>query len=90
MQLDIPAYWVISPSQDLLFDLDMMSRRGVGTGVDYRYIRTRGSEGHLVVYQIYDQIENRWRWQLSQEHKEIFSRDANLRMAINTTSDRTF
>lgn len=90
VQLDIPAYWVISPSQDLLFDLDMMSRRGVGTGVDYRYIRTRGSEGHLVVYQIYDQIENRWRWQLSQEHKEIFSRDANLRMAINTTSDRTF
>ena len=90
VQLDIPAYWVISPSQDLLFDLDLMSRRGVGTGLDYRYIRTRGSEGHVGVYQIYDQIENRWRWQLSQEHKEIFSSDANLRMAVNAASDRTF
>jgi LPS-assembly protein len=89
-QLDIPAYWVISPSQDLQLDLDIMSRRGVGTGIDYRYIRTRGSEGHISVYQIYDQVENRWRWQLAQEHKEIFSTDANLRMAVNATSDRTF
>lgn len=89
-QLDIPAYWVISPSQDLQFDLDIMSRRGIGTGLDYRYIRTRGSEGHLGVYQIYDQLENRWRWQLAQGHKEIFSQSANLRMDVNTTSDRTF
>ena len=90
VQLDIPAYWVISPSQDLLFDLDIMSRRGIGTGLDYRYIRARGSEGRLGVYQVYDQLENRWRWQLTQEHKEIFSPDANLRMNVNATSDRTF
>jgi LPS-assembly protein len=90
MQLDIPAYWVISPSQDLQLDLDIMSRRGVGTGVDYRYILTRGSEGHIRVYSIYDQVEERWRWQLAQEHKEVFSRDANLRMVVNATGDRTF
>ncbi len=90
VQLDIPVYWVISPSQDLQLDLDIMSRRGVGTGVDYRYIRTRGSEGFISAYSIYDQVEERWRWQLSQQHKEIFSPDANLRMAVNLTSDRTF
>lgn len=90
VQLDIPVYLVISPSQDLQLDLDIMSRRGVGTGVEYRYIRTRGSEGHINAYQIYDKLENRWRWQLAQEHKEIFSRDANLRMAVNATSDGTF
>src|SRR6266571_2216429 len=28
--------------------------------------------------------------QLAQEHKELFSPDANLRMVINTASDRTF
>lgn len=89
-QLDLPLYWVISPSQDLLFDLDMMSKRGVGTGFDYRYIRTRGSEGRINIYSIYDQSEDRWRWNLVQEHKEIFSPDANLRTAANATSDRTF
>jgi LPS-assembly protein len=89
-QLDIPAYWVISPSQDLLLDLDILSRRGVATGVDYRYIRKRGSEGHISLYPIYDTLEDRWRWQLAQEHKEIFSDTANLRMTVNATSDRTF
>lgn len=90
MQLGIPVYWVISPSQDLQLDLDIMSRRGLGLGLDYRYIRTRGSEGHISTFQIYDQLENRWRWQIAQEHKEIFSHDANLRMAVNATSDRLF
>ncbi|MEI7816976.1 MAG: LPS assembly protein LptD [Desulfuromonadales bacterium] len=89
-QLDIPAYWVISPSQDLQLDLELMSRRGIGTGLDYRYIRTRGSEGYINTYPIYDQLEERWRWQLVQEHKEIFSSDANVRMVVNKTSDRTF
>ena len=89
-QLDIPYYWVITPSQDLLFDLDLLSRRGVGTGADYRYIRQRGSEGHLGGYQIYDQVLNRWRWQIGQSHKEIFSADANLRMDVNLTGDRAF
>ncbi|MHB8057603.1 MAG: LPS-assembly protein LptD [Desulfuromonadaceae bacterium] len=89
-QLVIPAYWVISPSQDLQLDLDIMSRRGVGTGFDYRYIRTRESEGEINAYPIYDQLEDRWRWQLAQKHKEIFSDSANLRMEVNATSDRTF
>ena len=89
-QLGIPVYWVISPSQDLQLDLDIMSKRGVATGVDYRYIRKRGSEGHAGVYSIYDQLEDQWRWQLTQEHKEILSSNANVRMAVNATSDRTF
>lgn len=89
-QLDIPVYWVISPSQDLLVDLDLLSKRGVGTGFDYRYIRSRGSEGHLGGYQIYDVLKDRWRWQISQNHKEIFSPDANLRMDVNLDSDRSF
>ncbi|HIJ80193.1 MAG TPA: LPS-assembly protein LptD [Desulfuromonadales bacterium] len=89
-RLDVPFYWVISPSQDLQVDLDLLSRRGVGTGFDYRYLRTRGSEGHLGGYQIYDQLQDRWRWQIGQSHREIFSADANLRMDVNLTGDRTF
>lgn len=89
-QLDLPLYWVISPSQDLQFDLDLLSRRGIGTALDYRYIRRRGSEGHLSGYQIYDFVQNRWRWQVAQDHKEIFSQDLNLRTEINRTGDRAF
>lgn len=90
VMLDVPLYLVISPSQDLLLDLYLMSIRGIGTGVNYRYIRKRGSEGTVNTYEVFDKVENRWRWSLAQEHKEIFSPDANLRMAVNLTSDSTF
>lgn len=89
-QVDVPLYWVISPSQDLQLDVDAQSRRGVGLGTDYRYIRVRGSEGHLGGYLIYDQLKQDWRGQISQSHKEIFSADMNLRMDVNINSDRTF
>ena len=89
-QLDIPLYLVISPSQDLLLDLDIETRRGVGTGVDYRYIRTRGSEGQFGGYLIYDLLKDHWRGQIAMNHKEIFSPDMNLRVDINQTSDRNF
>lgn len=89
-QLDVPLYLVISPSQDLQLDLDIMSRRGIGTEIDYRYIRKRGSQGYIDAYSIYDQREDRWRWELAQEHNELFSRDLNLRMSVNAISDRTF
>lgn len=89
-ELDIPLYWVISPSQDATFDLDMQTKRGVGLGVDYRYLRKRGSEGDLYGYLIYDTKESRWRGQLSQMHREIFSPDMNLRSSVNLTTDHDF
>jgi LPS-assembly protein len=89
-QLDLPLYWVISPSQDATFDLDMQTKRGVGLGMDYRYLRKRGSEGDLYGYLIYDTKESRWRGQLTQMHREIFSPDMNLRTSVNLTTDHDF
>lgn len=89
-QLDIPFYWAISPSQDATFDLDIQTARGAGLGADYRYLRTRGSEGDLYGYLIYDTKESRWRGQLTQTHRELFSPDMNLRTAVNLTSDHDF
>jgi LPS-assembly protein len=58
--------------------------------VDYRYIRTRGSEGQFGGYLIYDLLKEHWRGQVSTAHKEVFSPDMNLRANINLTSDRSF
>ena len=44
-EADLFYYWAISPSQEATIDLDVQSNRGVGTGLDYRYLRTRGSSG---------------------------------------------
>lgn len=90
VQLDIPFYWAISPSQDATIDVDIQTKRGVGLGVDYNYLRKRGSEGSLAGYLIYDYKDDHWRGQISQTHTETFSADMNLRTSINMTTDRRF
>jgi LPS-assembly protein len=89
-ELDLLYYWAISPSQEATIDLDSQTKRGVGTGLDYRYLRTHDSAGDFGGYLIYDLLAERWRGSVSQTHKEIFSPDMNLRMAVNLTTDRDF
>lgn len=89
-QVDLFYYWAISPSQEATIDLDIQTNRGAGTGLDYRYLRTRGSTGNLGGYLIYDQNTNNPRGFISQSHREIFSPDMNVRTSINMTTDRLF
>jgi LPS-assembly protein len=87
---DIFYYWAISPSQDATIDLDIQSKRGVGTGLDYRYLRKQGSTGNLGGYLIYDLNTDSLRGFIAQSHKEIFSSDMNVRTSINMTTDRLY
>jgi len=89
-EVDIPVYWVIAPNQDALVDINLLTKRGVGTGLEYRYARNRSSEGSAGGYLIYDLLEEQWRGQFTERHKEIFSPDMNLRTDINLNSDRNF
>lgn len=88
--LDTPYYWAISPSQEATIDLDVQTKRGIGLGLDYRYLRSRTSEGNLGGYVIYDNNEKKERGELIQFHKEQFSDSFSLITSLNLTSDRTF
>lgn len=89
-QADIFYYWAISPSQEATIDLDVQTRRGVGIGLDYRYLRKMGSTGNLGGYLIYDLNTENLRGFIAQSHREILSPDMNVRTSINMTSDRRF
>jgi LPS-assembly protein len=89
-QFDLPYYWAISPSQDATFELDVQSKRGVGAGLDYRYMRQRGSEGSLRGYGIYDTSQSRFRGEVIERHLEAVSASLNLKSDINMASDRDF
>lgn len=88
--LDVPYYWAISPSQDVAFDLDLQSKRGVGAGVDYRYIRRAGSEGSFLGYGIYDTQQERFRGDVTEKHQESFANALTFKSDVNLTSDRDF
>ncbi|KAF0215234.1 MAG: LPS-assembly [Geobacteraceae bacterium] len=88
--LDIPYYWAISPSQDVTFDLELESKRGVGVGVDYRYIRKRGSEGSFRGFGIYDTQQERFRGDVAEKHMEELSSSLTFKSDINMTLERDF
>jgi LPS-assembly protein len=87
---DIFYYWAISPSQEATIDLDIQTKQGVGTGLDYRYLRKQGSTGNLGGYLIYDLKKDNLRGFVAQSHREIFSPDMNIRSSINMATDRLF
>lgn len=90
LTFNLAYYWAISPSQDATVNLDLQSKRGVGLGVDYRYIRKRGSEGSFRGYAIYDTDQQRFRGDMSQRHLELTSDTFNIKSDINLVTDRDF
>ncbi len=90
LTFNLAYYWAISPSQDATFNLDIQSKRGVGLGVDYRYIRKRGSEGSFRGFAIYDTNQQRFRGDMTQKHLEIVSDTFNIKSDINLVTDRNF
>ncbi len=43
-------FWAIGRSQDATFYLDYEADRGLGKGIQYRYVRKRGSQGEVFLY----------------------------------------
>jgi LPS-assembly protein len=88
--LDIPYYWVISPSQDLTADLDIQTRRGVGLGLDYRYLGRDNNNGKLNAFGIYDTQESRGRGEVTLQQLQALTPSLTFRSDLQLTSDRNF
>lgn len=59
--LDNSFFWAISGNTDATFYLDIETQRGLGKGIEYRYIRTRQSYGQVSYYQYQENDINRVR-----------------------------
>ncbi|BCG46112.1 LPS-assembly protein LptD [Citrifermentans bremense] len=87
---DQPYYWAINPSQEATFDLDLESSRGVGAGVDYRYLRPHGSSGRLQAFGIYDTQKSEFRGEVDQRHLEFLTPRLTLASNIHLITDRRY
>jgi LPS-assembly protein len=88
--LDIPYYWAISPSQEATFDLDIQSKRGAGTGLEYSYLRPHGSIGNVQGYHIYDANLGKGRTNLVVHQQEWFSPTLAFKSDVDLVTDHAF
>ncbi len=69
-----PLYLVLAQNRDLTFNLDLYSRRGIGEGIEYRYIERNIGEGKIWLYHIKDKKLNEHFVEFKAEHR-LFNRD---------------
>ncbi|MFQ5900470.1 MAG: LPS-assembly protein LptD [Thermodesulfobacteriota bacterium] len=61
IELNNSFFWAIAKNRDATVYLDYLSKRGVGKGLEYRYIRNKGSRGELFFYHFKEKDINRVR-----------------------------
>ncbi len=85
-----PFYWVMSPSADATLTLDLQTRRGVGGGVELRYLRPQQSSGQFDGYALYDQNQGRTRGNVHLSAREELPAGITLRSDATQVTDREY
>ena len=88
--MEIPYYWAISPSQDLTATLDFESARGLGIGLEHRYLSSNKGRGSSNAFLIYDWRQDRFRGTVELKQQFDFSDQTYWRADINKALDRDF
>jgi LPS-assembly protein len=94
-------FWAISRNMDATFTLDMATRKGFGEGLEYRYIRKRGSEGTFYGYytrewesyreQRTEQLDRGPdRWETDLQYEEYMSPSFFAKTRLRLFSDRQY
>jgi len=81
-------FWAISPSQDLTISPRILTNRGWGGDLDYRYVWSRQAKGEWLMKGLHDTDQNRDRFQFRGAHAQQFTPDLSFRMNLNYSTDR--
>ncbi|MDT7041929.1 LPS-assembly protein LptD [Candidatus Nitronereus thalassa] len=82
-------FWAISPSQDLLVTPQILTDRGFGGDLAYRYIINRRSKGNWLLSSLYDTDLDKGRAQITGAHVQQVNEDLFVQMNVNYATDRT-
>jgi LPS-assembly protein len=72
IDITVPYYWNIAPNRDATFYPEVMSRRGVNLGNEFRYLEDTYSGSIRADYMPYDQLRDTSRWGVWAHHEQTF------------------
>jgi len=71
-----PFFWAISDNRDATLVLDVYSQRGVGQGLEYRFLEPDGSRGNLWAYHLRDDELGKDFWDI----RAFYDRDRDAKI----------
>ncbi len=83
-------FWAIDPSQDLTISPQILTERGYGGDLNYRYVWSRRAKGQWLMNALNDTDQGRKRFQFRGAHTQQFNPDLSFRMNLNYSTDRDF
>jgi LPS-assembly protein len=83
-------FWAISDYQDMTFTSDYRANHGLGTGIEYRYVNSRDSQGQIY-YNYFDTFHaSTTLWEFKLQHEEEIAEDLSMRADIRLVSDEFY
>ena len=83
-------FWAINPSHDMTVSPNIMTNRGYGSDLEYRYMLNRKSRGQWLMSFIQDTTESRSRVFLTGTHVQQVNPDLSVRAQAFLVSDRSY
>ncbi len=83
-------YWAIDENRDATFVLDYYSKRGVGTGMEYRFIEPGDIKGNLWVYHIRDTVLDKDDWEIKDLYENRHSESLGGYLNVNYVNQQDF
>jgi LPS-assembly protein len=99
--LGMSYFWAIDRNMDATFYLDLATQKGIGEGMEYRYIRNKDSLGSFYAYHLKetdtyrqkytDKLDRKPdRWQIDYRHEEYFNPTFFAKTRLRQFSDRQY
>jgi LPS-assembly protein len=90
VHINIPFFWAISENKDATVILDMYTKRGIGEGLEYRYIEPSGTKGNWWLYHIKDTELNKDFLEVRSLHEQRSKEGLGGYLSINYVNREDF
>jgi LPS-assembly protein len=90
VHLNIPFFWAIAENRDATAVLDVYTKRGIGEGLEYRYIEPGGTKGNWWLYHITDTELNKDFLEIRSLHEQRSREGLGGFLSINFVNEKDF
>ena len=101
VEFNTAYYWAIAKNMDATFFLDLATKKGIGEGMEYRYVRKQDSFGQFYAHHLREKEEYREnrteqldrkpdRWQVDFQHEEYRDSSFFAKTRLRALSDRQY
>ncbi len=90
LHVNVPFYWAISENRDATFILDEYTKRGIGEGLEYRYIEPKNIKGELRLYHIRDRELDKDFFEFRALHEQRSTEKIGGFLNINLVNEKDF